>query len=57
MPDFRGTDPALCLAGFPWHPHHGIETITATEIPTEEPPGARIGVICYNVHYRSRYGP
>lgn len=28
MDDFRGDDPALYQAGFPWHPHRGIETIT-----------------------------
>ena len=29
MPDdFRNTDPARFAAGFPWHPHRGIETIT-----------------------------
>jgi redox-sensitive bicupin YhaK (pirin superfamily) len=28
LDDFRGTDPALYQAGFPWHPHRGIETIT-----------------------------
>lgn len=28
MDDFRGDDPALYSAGFPWHPHRGIETIT-----------------------------
>lgn len=26
--DFRGDDPEDYLAGFPWHPHRGIETIT-----------------------------
>ena len=26
--DFRGDDPAHYRAGFPWHPHRGIETIT-----------------------------
>lgn len=28
MDDFRNDDPALYNAGFPWHPHRGIETIT-----------------------------
>lgn len=26
--DFRNDDPARYAAGFPWHPHRGIETIT-----------------------------
>lgn len=26
--DFRNDDPARYTAGFPWHPHRGIETIT-----------------------------
>ncbi len=28
LDDFRGDDPALYRAGFPWHPHRGIETVT-----------------------------
>jgi len=28
LDDFRGDRPADYLAGFPWHPHRGIETIT-----------------------------
>ena len=28
LDDFRGDDPGDYLAGFPWHPHRGIETIT-----------------------------
>ena len=28
MDDFRNDDPRLYEAGFPWHPHRGIETIT-----------------------------
>jgi redox-sensitive bicupin YhaK (pirin superfamily) len=28
MDDFRGDDPSQYSAGFPWHPHRGIETIT-----------------------------
>jgi quercetin 2,3-dioxygenase len=28
LDDFRGDDPAQYEAGFPWHPHRGIETIT-----------------------------
>ncbi len=28
LDDFRGTSPSQYEAGFPWHPHRGIETIT-----------------------------
>ncbi len=28
LDDFRGDDPSQYEAGFPWHPHRGIETIT-----------------------------
>ncbi|MHB8762302.1 MAG: pirin family protein [Coriobacteriia bacterium] len=28
LDDFRGDTPSLYEAGFPWHPHRGIETIT-----------------------------
>ena len=28
LDDFRSDDPSLYQAGFPWHPHRGIETIT-----------------------------
>ena len=28
LDDFRNNNPKDYLAGFPWHPHRGIETIT-----------------------------
>jgi quercetin 2,3-dioxygenase len=28
LDDFRNDNPGDYLAGFPWHPHRGIETIT-----------------------------
>jgi quercetin 2,3-dioxygenase len=28
LDDFRADDPAAFRAGFPWHPHRGIETVT-----------------------------
>jgi len=37
LDDFRGDDPADYLAGFPWHPHRGIETITYVLAGTVEP--------------------
>ncbi|MFA4955980.1 MAG: pirin family protein [Candidatus Methanoperedens sp.] len=28
LDDFRSNNPADYIAGFPWHPHRGIETVT-----------------------------
>src|SRR3970040_1508495 len=28
LDDFRSENPAEYVAGFPWHPHRGIETVT-----------------------------
>ncbi len=28
LDDFRSDDPKDYIAGFPWHPHRGIETVT-----------------------------
>ena len=28
LDDFRSDDPERYVAGFPWHPHRGIETVT-----------------------------
>ena len=28
LDDFRSDDPEDYIAGFPWHPHRGIETVT-----------------------------
>ena len=28
LDDFRGEKPSDFIAGFPWHPHRGIETVT-----------------------------
>ncbi|MBU4139005.1 MAG: pirin family protein, partial [Euryarchaeota archaeon] len=28
LDDFRSHDPEDYIAGFPWHPHRGIETVT-----------------------------
>ena len=30
--DFRNEDPQDYLAGFPWHPHRGIETLSLIHI-------------------------
>jgi redox-sensitive bicupin YhaK (pirin superfamily) len=37
--DFRNDIPEDYLAGFPWHPHRGIETVTYLDISV--PPGKR----------------
>src|ERR1700727_3145119 len=42
MDDFRGDRPSDYMAGFPWHPHRGIETITyvlAGEVAPGDSPG------------------
>jgi hypothetical protein len=36
LDDFGSTDPADYLAGFPWHPHRGIETVTYLDRGTVE---------------------
>jgi redox-sensitive bicupin YhaK (pirin superfamily) len=36
LDDFRNNNPAKYLAGFPWHPHRGIETITYVLVGTVE---------------------
>jgi quercetin 2,3-dioxygenase len=33
LDDFRNDVPEDYLAGFPWHPHRGIETITSSPEP------------------------
>src|ERR1700716_73016 len=38
LDDFRNDVPEDYLAGFPWHPHRGIETITSTPSVTPAPP-------------------
>ncbi len=36
LDDFRNDVPQDYLAGFPWHPHRGIETINRNPIPEME---------------------
>ena len=36
LDDFGSSDPADYLAGFPWHPHRGIETVTYLDRGTVE---------------------
>src|SRR5687767_10181009 len=36
LDDFRNDNPDAYLAGFPWHPHRGIETITYVLVGTVE---------------------
>src|ERR1700748_3018736 len=42
LDDFRNDNPDEYLAGFPWHPHRGIETITYV-LAGSVAPGARPG--------------
>src|SRR5438094_745402 len=37
LDEFRNDNPDAYLAGFPWHPHRGIETITYVLAGTVEP--------------------
>src|SRR5207244_3223194 len=45
LDDFRNDNPDDYLAGFPWHPHRGIETITYVLAGSVEH-GTRVRVIC-----------
>src|SRR5260370_37389496 len=42
LDDFRNENPADYLAGFPWHPHRGLETITYV-LAAEVAHGASLG--------------
>src|SRR3989441_8908304 len=48
LDDFRNDVPADFLAGFPWHPHRGIETITYVLAGAGEDGGSmgNKGVVC-----------
>ena len=50
LDDFRNDNPADYLAGFPWHPHRGIETITlvlAGEVAHGDSPGQQRPYECW----------